>query len=156
MMSTENPFDDEPQGTDDTPILSGAAEFIRRLAEIEDELGRRGANKLLTEQKKLKDALKKDMLAQGSSEAFDEISGYEAVLIPRRSDVYDMTRLQEILTDAQRERYIRLAVDIDALKGGIDSGDVSRAALERAGAVSKVSGGSPALYVRERKAEETV
>ncbi len=125
---------------------------IRRLAEIEDELKSRGANDLIDEKDKLRKALKKAMLDAETVNQYDETSNFEGVLIPQKSDVWDMSKFEKMLSPAQRKRYIEKTPIKNAVKEGIESGDLSRGALEYKGAVRKLPG-APKLYVRERKDE---
>lgn len=127
--------------------------MISRVAEIEDELDRRGADPLLKELEGLKKNIKVLMVDRGVDEAFDEVSEYEAVLQHRTSEMWDVAALKALLSPAQRRRYIVVEerVDVAAVADGAKNGDLSRAELEYKGAVTKVPG-SKALYVRKRRA----
>ena len=126
---------------------------IRRLAEIEDELARRGIDPLEKEKARLRAALKEYMDAAASEREYDETSNYEAVLVQRFSDSWDVDHLKAMLTPAQRGRYIAESVSTGAVGDGIKNGDLSRGELEANGAVARRPG-SKAMYVRERKEEE--
>ncbi len=127
---------------------------IRRLAEIEDELSRRGIDPLEKEKARLRKVLKDHMSQCGSEVEYDETSNYEAVLVQRFSDLWDVDALKALLTPAQRGRYIAESVSIGAVGDGLKNGSLSRGSLEASGAVARVPG-SKALYIRERKEEES-
>ncbi len=124
---------------------------IKRLAEIEDELVRRGANELIEEKKALRDALKDAMLAANTDMEYDETSNFEAAIVPRFKDEWDVDALKAMLKPNQG-RYIVDAVDVAGIKEGIKIGDLSRGDLEAKGAVKKVPK-DLALYVKEREEE---
>lgn len=153
MGEIENPFADNvnalPAPHNDPMTMDGV---IRRLAEIEDELSRRGIDPLVEERESLRKGLKQQMLKSGLDSAYDEISGYEAVIVRRTSDVWDVGVFKLALSPTQRARYIVESVSEGAVGDGIKSGDLSRPTLEKAGAVKKQVG-SKALYVRLRKEE---
>lgn len=128
-------------------------EMTRRVAEIEDELARRGADPLIEEMAELKKDIKTRMLAENRECVFDEVSEYESVLVDRARDVWDAGAFEVMLKSTQKKRYITKSVDTDAVKTGVKSGDLSRAKMEKNGAVRKEPMG-PALYVRKRKSEE--
>ena len=136
---------------------------IRRCAAIEDELKSLGATKLLKEQKELKDSIKRwlighkeDTVDHGQSIAFyDEVSNWQATVSERTRDEWDLGKLSNELTNKQRKRYITLQADKDAIKEGIDNGDLSRANLEKVAAVSRQPY-SYALYIRERKQDAPI
>ena len=132
--------------------IINTASIIRRLAEIEDELSRRGIDPLEKEKTKLKKTLKDYMLKYEQEMAYDETSGWEATLIQRSSDVWDVDALKDILSTKQKKRYIAESVHVGAVEAGIKSGDLKRPSLEKAGAVVR-NPGSKALYVRARKEE---
>ncbi len=125
---------------------------IRRLAEIENELSRRGANELIEEKKTLRDALKNAMTAGGTDIEYDETSNHEATLVPRFKDVWDVDALKKMLPGRKWDRYIFTTEMIaeDKVKEGIKIGDLKRDELEAEGAVVKAPM-SLALYVKERK-----
>lgn len=127
--------------------------IVRRLAEIEDELSRRGIDPLEKEKTKLKKTLKDFMLETERDMVFDETSGWEATLIQRSSDVWDTDILRGLLKPSQRKRYITESVHVGAVEAGIKAGDLKRPSLEKAGAVVR-NPGSKALYVRERKSDD--
>ena len=155
---TDSPFDDDK----DTSLLEGIAKelsgvdvddiagMIRRIAEVDDELSSRGVDPLVKEKEELRKTLKKYMLKHKIDTSFDETSGWEAVMIPRSYDVWDMDAFSSLLSPTQKKRYIRRMIDETAAKEGIANGDLSRAQLEAKGAVRKEAG-QKALYVRERK-----
>jgi len=126
--------------------------MIQRVAEIEDELDRRGADPLLDEMKELKERIKKTMLESDVDEIFDEVSEYEAVLQQRSSETWHASTLKGVLNPSQRKRYLVIREDVDmaAVAEGIKNGDLSRAELEYKGAVTRTPG-AKALYVRKRK-----
>ena len=136
------------------------SEAIGRMAAIEDELESLGANDLVIEQGKLRAQLKTyltglvecstPLTIKGGTSAYDEVSGWEAIILQRNKDEWDIEKLREGLTDKQKTRYITLHVDKDAMKEGIENGALSRAKLESVGAVHKAPY-SYALHVRERK-----
>jgi len=134
------------------PLQLDLIAIIQRLAEIEDELKSRGADDLVDEKEKLRKVLKKAMLDSGSVNEYDETSNYEGVLIPQKSDVWDVNKFEKMLSPTQRERYIEKVPNRNAVKEGLESGDLNRGKLEYKGAVTKVPG-APKLYVRERKDE---
>lgn len=127
---------------------------IRRLAEIEDELKRRGANELIEEKKTLRDALKNSMTAGGTDREYDETSNYEATLVPRFKDVWDVEALKKMLPGRKWDRYIFTTEEIaeNKIKEGIKIGDLKRDELEAEGAVVRAPV-SLALYVKEREDE---
>lgn len=137
-------------------------EAIRRCAAIDNELESLGAYKLLDERMELKDLLKEYLKTaikistpatiKGEADAYDEISGWEAVVRERTKDEWDLEKLRGELSNKQKTRYITLHADKDAIKEGIKIGDLSRAKLESVGAVKKVPH-SFALHVRERKTD---
>ena len=126
--------------------------MILRVAEIEDELERRGADSLIDEMAGLKKQIKETMIEEGVEEVYEETSGYEAVLQQRTSEAWDLFNLKRMLSPAKQQRYIVVEESIDhsAVAEGLKNGDLSRAELEYKGAVRKVPG-SKALYVRRRK-----
>ncbi len=167
MREVKDPFSEERQGAgagfgkmdkavakEKGPDLdvSGA---IRRPAEIEDELSRRGIDPLEKEKARLRKALKEYMDAAASEAEYDETSNHEAVLVQRFSDAWDVDALKAMLTPAQRGRYIAESVSVGAVGDGVKNGDLSRGELEAGGAVAKVPG-AKALYVREKKDNETI
>lgn len=117
--------------------LVGTSELIRRLAEIEDELERSGANALLAEREDLRDRLKKLMMSQQTARAVDEVSQRVAEVTATFSDVWHPDVLEPLLTPTQRVRCIVKAVSVAAVAELIKLGALSRAALEAAGAVTK-------------------
>ena len=125
---------------------------LQRLAEIEDELERRGVNELIEEKKTLREALKAAMIGDNTDREYDEVSNFEATLVPRFKDEWDVDVLQDILNAAQHARYTELTADAAAIKAGIKTGDLSRGNLEAKGAVKKVPK-DLALYVQEREEE---
>ena len=129
--------------------------LIRRLAEIEDEIKRRGIEDLLKEKDLLRKALKDAMARSKSEREYDETSNHEAVLVQRFKDSWDLPAFEKLLTPAQRKRYLVKSVSEDAVADGVKNGDLSRGNLETGGAVTKTLG-TVALYVRERKEEEHV
>ncbi len=143
-----NPFDDDISLATARPDdLSG---IVRRIAAIEDELDRRGADPLIKEKEELRKTLKQQMLASGDDKVFDEVSEWEAVITERSFDDWNVNRLEQVLTQSQLARYVKRMVDESAIKEGIKNGDLSRPTLEKAGAVKKQPG-TKALYVRKRK-----
>ena len=163
-MNVEDPFSEERReaGAGVGKMGKAAAEkgrpgldvpgAIRRLAEIEDELSRRGIDPLEKEKARLRKALKEYMDAVASEAEYDETSNYEAVLVQRFSDAWDVDALKAMLNPQQRGRYIAESVSVGAVGDGLKNGDLSRGELEAGGAVAKRQG-SKALYVRERKEE---
>lgn len=145
----ENPFDDKdiPLATARPDDLSG---IVRRIAAIEDELDRRGADPLIKEKDTLRKTLKEQMLSANRDKIFDEVSEWEAVITNRSKDVWDIDRLEQFLTQSQLRRYVKKMVDESAVKEGIKVGDLSRPTLERQGVVKKQPG-VKALYVRKRQ-----
>ena len=132
--------------------VDAVTKMIQRVAEIEDELDRRGADPLLDEMKKLKERIKEKMLKDDVDEVFDEISEYEAVIQQRSSETWHAPALKDILSPSQRKRYLVIQENVDttAVAEGIKNGDLSRAELEYKGAVTRTPG-AKALYVRRRK-----
>jgi len=128
------------------------AEKVRRIAEIEDELASRGADPLLDELAEIKAEIKEEMVESDTDVAFDETSGWEAVVVWRASDKWDLAKLQEAVGD-KYERYTKTTVDTAKVKNGIKRGDLRRPVLEAAGVVKRGKP-TPALYVRERVEEE--
>ena len=126
-------------------------EYINRYAAIKDELNSLGAEKLIAEADDIHAKVKEIMYDGGPSLAHDETSNFEAVLsAPRSSDVWDLVKFRKALKPAQRSRYIVDAIASGAVKDGLANGDLSRAHLEKKGAVRKEYG-SRALSIRERK-----
>ena len=138
-------------------------EAIRRLAAIEDELESLGANKIIIEKGKLRAQLKTyltglvecstSLTIKGGAEVYDEVSNWEAIVLQRKKDEWDLEKLRGELTNKQKTRYITLHADKDAIKEGISNGDLSRAKLESVGAVKKVPF-SYALHLQERKQDD--
>ncbi len=137
---------------------------IRRCAAIEDELDSLGANDLMKERDHLKKTIKShltnlvdivgiDHFPDDKTGYYDEVSNWEAELVVRTKDEWDIEKLRGELTNKQKTRYITLRADQSAIKEGISNGDLSRAKLESVGAVTKTPY-SFALYVRERKIED--
>jgi hypothetical protein len=128
---------------------------LRRVAEIEDELNSRGINPLEEELKTLKSDIKEYLLQNNLDELFDEISEYEAVIIPRSSDSWDVESFKLAATEAQKRRYVEVQeiLNIPAIEKGIKNGDLSRAKLEAFNAVKKTPV-SLACYIRKRKPYE--
>ncbi|KKM62463.1 hypothetical protein LCGC14_1521380 [marine sediment metagenome] len=163
MKNVEDPFSDK-QGT---TLLEGIAKelsgvdtddftgMVRRIAEIDDELSRRGIDPLVKEKDMLRKALKDAMLSNNKDMVFDELSNHEAVLQQRSSDSWDVDKFMIMLSPSQRNRYIVTTPSLSesAIKDGIKNGDLSRAELEAKGAVVKKPG-AKALYVRARKQED--
>ncbi len=125
---------------------------IRRLAEIEDEIKRRGIKELIDEGARLREVLKDEMKRAETRLAYDETSNHEATLVPRFKDVWDVDALKKMLPGRKWDRYIFTTEMIaeDKVKEGIKIGDLKRDELEAEGAVVKVPT-SLALYVRERE-----
>ena len=151
-VTAHNPEKMDHAHSKEPPKQIDVVYIIQRLAEIEDELKSRGADDLIDEKDKLRKALKKAMLDAGSVNEYDETSNYEGVLVPQKSDVWNVKKFEKMLSPAQRERYIERLPNRNAVKDGIKSGDLSRGKLEYKGAVTIVPG-APKLYVRERKDE---
>ena len=162
----ESPFDDEAPGAaaaeaggesafglDPATMARDLPLATRRIAEIEDELARRGADPLIAEMAELKKAIKARMIAEKRECVFDEVSEWESVLVDRSRDVWDAGAFEAMLKPTQRKRYVTKSVDTDAVKVGVKSGDLSRAKMERNGAVHREPMG-PALYVRKRQPKE--
>ena len=156
-----DPFDDgtvtRVPGCDMESSADAIAGMVQRVAEIEDELARRGADPLLRELDGLKKGIKERMLAGGLDEVFDEVSEYEAVIQQRSSDEWDAAALERALNAGQRRRYlvVETRVDTAAVAEGVKNGDLSRGELEVWGAVRKALS-SKALYVRKRRVQEDV
>ena len=154
----DNPFE-EPQTkvvqVDDDSELD-FLKVIRRLAEIDDEIKIRGLDPLLKEKEELRELLKKHMLKDKRDEVYDETSNHEAVLIQRFEDIWDVGILKKMLKPVQRTYYIAEQVLPREVAEGIEIGDLSRATLEKNGAVKRKPKGKPALYLRTRKQEEEV
>ncbi len=153
---SNNPFE-EPQTkvvqVDDELELD-FLKVIQRLAEIDDEVKRRGLDPLLKEKEELRDLIKEHMLKSKRDEVYDETSNWEAIFVQRFEDVWNVGVLKKMLKPAQRARYIIEQVLPKGVAEGIKTGDLSRATLEKGGAVAKRPKGKPALYTRERKPEE--
>ena len=154
---------DNPFGEPQTKIVQADDELeldflkvVRRLAEIDDEIKSRGLDPLLKEKEELRDLLKEHMLKSKRNEVYDETSNWEAVFAQRFEDVWNVGVLKKMLKPAQRARYIVEQVLPKGVAEGIKTGDLSRATLEKGGAVKRSPKGNPALYVRERKPEEEV
>lgn len=130
----------------------GIGEMILRIAEIDDELERRGVDPLIDEMASLKKSIKEAMIERGIEEAYEETSGYEAVLQQRTSELWSIAELKDLLNPSQLKRYIVVqeSIDSSAVAEGLKNGDLSRAELEYKGAVRKVPG-QKALYIRRRK-----
>ena len=154
----DNPFE-EPQTkvvqVDDDSELD-FLKVIRRLAEIDDEIKSRGLDPLLKEKEELRELLKKHMLQDKRDVVYDETSNWEAVFVQRFEDTWNVGVLKKMLKPAQRARYIVEQVLPKGVTEGIKTGDLSRATLEKGGAVKRQPKGKPALYVKERKPEEEV
>ena len=102
---------------------------IRRLAEIEDELERRGVSELIEQKEILRKALKDAMTAGGTDIEYDETSNFEATIVPRFKDEWDVDVLQRMLSAAQHARYTVLIADEASIKVGITTGDFSKAII---------------------------
>ncbi|KKL25188.1 hypothetical protein LCGC14_2407840 [marine sediment metagenome] len=154
----DNPFDDKMNQKMSTPQLPELdfVKIIRRLAEIEDEIKSRGLDPLLKKKEELRELLKKHMLQDKRDVVYDETSNWEAVFVQRFEDVWNVNVLKKMLKPAQRARYIVEQVLPKGVTEGIKTGDLSRATLEKGGAVKRQPKGKPALYVKERKPEEEV
>ncbi len=155
----DNPFDDEKlqNKVSNSPVPEiDLLKIVQRLAEIEDELARRELNPLLKEKEVLRKVLKDVMVDTKRDVVYDETSNQEAVLIQRFEDKWDIRIFKADLTIGQRARYLITQVLPKAIAEGIKIGELSRATLEKKGAVRKNPRGLPALYVRERKPEEEV
>lgn len=135
----------------EAPVADDVAAMVRRLAEIQDELLRRGCNALLDEEKKLREALKDQMIAEECDRVFDEVSGATAKLSPVTEDIYRIELLKLNIPAALIPQVIVAAVDADALKEAIRIGAVSRARLEKVGAITK---GLKYLMLRVTAAKE--
>ena len=156
MEEVTDPFNlpkqDKKESTP-TPKQIDYQQVIQRLAEIEDEIKSRGIEELLEEKEALRKVIKDSMVAACTEVEYDEASNYEAVIVPRTKDVWDLPVLKTMLSKSQQKRYIVEAVDEVAVKTGTKTGDLSRGAMEVKGAVKKVQT-ALALYVREREMEE--
>lgn len=158
---TEDPFCcAKPEYTDkDLVAASGGGDelpyIIRRLAEIKDELDSRGIDPLVKEQDDLKKKLKKIMITREVDSAYDETSNFEAVLIGRSSEKWDVGNFKKAVPGKKHARYIQVveSLDMAAVKEGLHNGDLTRARLEKWNAVKKMPT-SVALYVRERKQDD--
>lgn len=129
--------------------------IIRRLAEIKDELDSRGIDPLVKEQDELKKELKKLMKERGVDSAYDETSNFEAVLVARSSEKWDVDNFKKAVGAKKQARYIQVVESLDLAKvqEGLHNGDLTRAKLEQHKAVTKTPT-SVALYVRERKQDD--
>lgn len=148
----ENPFTEQldRELTTGFPQEISCGEYLARLVEIEDELVRVGAKRLLADRDALKDALKARMMKELIDHVVDEVSDYEAMLVVRTTDAWDVEKTKSAMTVKQRTRYVIEQIDAKLVAEGIKIGDLSRAALEVAGAVTRVPK-DVALTVRPRK-----
>ncbi len=130
-------------------------EYVNRYAAVKDELVRLGAEKLLSELEDIHTKVKESMYDGGPSMVYDETSNWEASFsAPRSSDVWDLEKFRKALKPAQRKRYIVDAISPGAVKDGFANGDLTRARLEKQGAVRKEFG-SRSLSIRERKKKKS-
>src|SRR3990167_10389649 len=84
----------EELGQAGTDVL---AVLIRRHAEIDDELERRGANALIEEQEAIRARIKDGMAEIDRVEYVDETSGYRALITPTFNHLYDKDKLIPML-----------------------------------------------------------
>lgn len=122
---------DPADRVEDVPAMLGM------LAKIDAELEKAGAYKLLTDKEKLRDRIKKAMSQQGKDKAIDELSNWAAVLRPSFSDVWDPVKFKKATKEDQRQGCIVEVVDVKAVAELVEIGALSRARLEKAGAVTK-------------------
>ncbi|MDR7574200.1 MAG: hypothetical protein QN194_14910 [Armatimonadota bacterium] len=133
---------------DDPGALEVPADYVRELARIEALLERSGVSDLLSRRDELREKLKEMMGRERLERVVDEISGYEAVVVPSFTDVWDVAGLEERLTPEQRRAV--LTVDRRAVEELIRSGALSRAQLEVDGVVTRRLR-SVSLHVRPRR-----
>jgi len=155
----DNPFDDEYDEDQEEFEVESELDFqkvVRRLAEIEDELKSRELDPLLKEKEELRNLLKEHMIKDKRTTVYDETSNWEGVLTPRFEDLWNVEALKKMLKPVQRTYYIAEQVLPKEVAEGIKIGDLSRATLEKNGAVKRKPKGKPALYLRTRKQEEEV
>ena len=155
MKNVEDPFADKQNKVvaKEKPSEIDVGNIINRLAEIEDELSRRGIDPLIKEKDILRKTLKDYMTTCDSEMEYDEVSNHESVLVQRFKDSWSVPTFEDMLSPSQCIRYIEKSVAEGAVKDGIKNGDLSRAELEAKGAVVKKPG-AKALYVRARKQED--
>lgn len=159
---TDNPFDEldvleEVKEPEEADLVDSLTSIVRRLAAIEDELSRRGAEKLNKEKKTLRDKLKKLMLDNELNLVFDETSNFEGVLKQRHTDHWDEKKFRESVDKKKQKRYIRVIprreeLDVGAVVEGVKNGDLSLARLTVDGAFTRTPT-TKALYVQEREDE---
>ena len=153
-VTAHNPEKMDYVHSKETPKQVDFVYVIQRLAEIEDEIKRRGIQELIDEGAELRKVLKDAMIAASTNVEYDETSNYEAVIVQRTKDAWDVDLFKSLLSKSQKKRYITEIADEVVIKAGFKTGDLSRGYLEAKGAVKKVST-SLALYVKERKADGT-
>ena len=142
----------EELGQAGTDVL---AVLIRRHAEIDDELERRGANALIEEREAIRARIKDGMAQIDRIEYVDETSGYRALITPTFTDVYDKDKLIPMLPRLEMaDEALETVVNVPVIKEWERGGILNRTAMQQAGALLRKLR-SRALHVEPIKGDRT-
>ena len=112
------------------------AALIQALVDNEDEVKR--AKDIIKANDARREVLRDAMIEAGVIEAVDEVSGHRVMLKQNQRDAYVPDKLLPILANIRQELidevYYRM-VDAERVKGLIDGGILTRAQLQRDGAL---------------------
>ena len=108
--------------------------LIQGLVEIDEEY-ERVVKPLEAKRKKQREVLRDAMIEAQKLEAIDEVSGYKAVLKHQQKDVYVAEKLLPLLRPEMADDVMVTSVDAKAVQELVDAGMLTRAQMEREGAL---------------------
>lgn len=109
--------------------------LIQRLVEINEEYDR-VAKPIDAQRKKQREMLRDAMIEAGTLEVIDETTGYKAVLTHQQRDVYVAEKLLALLPRPELADDVMVtSVDAKAVQDLVDGGMLTRAQLQREGAL---------------------
>ncbi len=109
--------------------------LIQGLVEIDEEY-ERVAKPLEARRKRQREVLRDAMIEAEKLEAIDEVSGYKAVLKHQQRDIYVAEKLLPLLARPEIiDIVIQTVVDPKAVQDLVDGGVITRAQMEREGAL---------------------
>jgi hypothetical protein len=132
------------------PTRRRMLDLIAQIVDIDKAIEDTGLQRLLEKKSELRDELKCAMAATSTERLAHEAIGQSAALVPSYSDEWDVGATRQALTELKvaKGRFpIVEMVDVRAMRALIERSQVTRAALERRGAVKKRLR-SVALHVR--------
>lgn len=120
-------------------------DILNRIVELKDDLENSGANVVIKQVEALTKILKENMIRNRQNKVVDEVSGSYAEIEVRTETIYDVNKLAAEL-GLKSDRYITNQVDKDAIKLGLESGDISQTTLDKV--ITKVPKNA-AIYIKK-------